>query len=65
MKKIFSSFINIPWYPIVISAYPALALLNANAGEIQPNAVVRPLLVSMLFGGLLYFITWLFFRQHP
>ena len=63
MKKIFSSFINTPWYPIAISAYPALALLNANAGEVQPNAVVRPLLVSILFGGLLYFITWLFFRQ--
>ena len=63
MKKIISSIFNTPWYPIAISAYPALTLLNANTGEIQPNAVVRPLLASMLFGGLLYFITWLFFRN--
>jgi hypothetical protein len=63
MKKIIAGFFNTPWYPIAISAYPALALLNANAGEIQPNAVVRPLLVSILFGGLLYFIAWLFLRN--
>ncbi len=63
MKKIFSVFFNTPWYPIAISAYPALALLNANAGEVQSNAVVRPLLVSILFGGILYFITWLYFRN--
>lgn len=63
MKKIISVFLNTPWYPIATSAYPALALLNANAGEVQPNAVVRPLLVSILFGGLLYFIIWLFFRN--
>ena len=63
MKKIFTSIFNTPWYPIAISVYPALALLNANAGEVQPNAVVRPLLVSILFGGLLYFVTWLFLRS--
>ncbi len=63
MKKAISSFFNAPWYPIAISAYPALALFNANTGEIQPSAAVRPLLVSMLFGGLLYFIAWLFLRH--
>jgi hypothetical protein len=63
MKKTISSFFNAPWYPIVISAYPALALLNANTGEVPPSAVVRPLLVSVLFSGLLYFITWLFLRR--
>jgi hypothetical protein len=44
MKKITPNFFNAPWYPIAISAYPVLALLNANVGEIQPSAVVRPLL---------------------
>jgi hypothetical protein len=63
MKKTIASFFNAPWYPIAISAYPALALLNANTGEIQSSAVIRPLLVSVLFGGLLYFITWLFLRS--
>jgi hypothetical protein len=62
MKKVISSFFNTPWYPIAISAYPALTLLNANAGQVQPGAVIRPLLVSLLFGGLLFFITWLFMR---
>jgi len=64
MKKTITSFFNAPWYPIAISAYPALALLNANTGEIQPIAVVRPLLVSVLFGGLLYFVVWLFLRRN-
>jgi hypothetical protein len=63
MKKITSIFFNTPWYPIAISAYPVLALLNANMGEVQPGAVVRPLLVSILFGGFLFFLVWLFFRQ--
>jgi hypothetical protein len=63
MKKFLAKWFSHPWYPIAISAYPALALLNANTGEIQPSAVVRPLLASVLFGGFLYFITWLFFRH--
>ncbi|HET7142397.1 MAG TPA: hypothetical protein VFI68_00135, partial [Anaerolineales bacterium] len=52
-----------PWYPIVISAYPVLALLSVNAGQVQPSAGIRPLLVSIAFGGLLFFIVWSFFRQ--
>jgi len=63
MKKLASNFFNAPWYPIAISAYPVLALLNANVGEIQPSAVVRPLLASILFGGFLFFIVWLFLRR--
>ena len=52
-----------PWYPIAISAYPVLALMAANAGQVELDTVVRPLLLSILFGGLLFLITWLFFRQ--
>ncbi len=63
MKKIFSQIFNSPWYPLALSAYPALALLNANSGEVQPAAVIRPLLASIVFGGLLYFVLWLFFRR--
>jgi hypothetical protein len=59
MKKAISSFFNYPWYPMALSAYPALALLNANTGEIQTSAVFRPLLASVVFGGFLYFIVWL------
>jgi hypothetical protein len=63
MKKILSTIFNSPWYFLAISAYPALALLNANTGEVQPSAVIRPLLASIMFGGLLYFVLWLFFRK--
>ncbi len=63
MKKFFSSFFNAPWYPIVISAYPVLALLSSNAGQVQSNTGIRPLLVSVAFGALLFFIVWLFFKQ--
>lgn len=52
-----------PWYPLAISAYPVLALLAANAGQVGPDAGVRPLLASVLFGGVLYFILWLVLRQ--
>ncbi len=63
MKETLSKIFNFPWYPIAISAYPALALLNANTGEVQPTAVIRPLLASIVFGGLLYFVLWLIFRK--
>jgi hypothetical protein len=63
MKKIFSNYINYPWYPIAISAYPVLALLSANAGQVQPSAGIRSLLVSIAFGGLVFFMIWLCFRQ--
>ncbi len=54
---------SIPWYPIAISAYPVLALLATNIGEVGPDAAIRPFLVSVLFGGLLFLLLWLFLRQ--
>jgi hypothetical protein len=63
MKKAISNFFNTPWYPIAISAYPILALLTANTGEIQINAAARPLMISVLFGGFLFLAIWLFVRQ--
>lgn len=54
---------SIPWYPIAVSAYPVLALLAANAGQVDLDAGIRPLLVSLAFGGLLFFVLWLFFRR--
>jgi hypothetical protein len=50
MKKLTSKFFNVPWYPIAISAYPVLALLNANKGQVPSSAAIRPLLASILFG---------------
>lgn len=63
INNVFAKIFSYPWYPLAISAYPALALLSSNAGQIQFSAGVRSLLVSVLFGGFIFFILWLFFRQ--
>lgn len=47
-----------PWYPLLLCAHPALALLSFNIGEARPAVGVRPMLVS-LAGGL---ALWLLFR---
>ncbi|MFN8411960.1 MAG: hypothetical protein U0Z26_06195 [Anaerolineales bacterium] len=51
-----------PWYPIMLSAYPVLALLSTNIGQVQSNAAVRPLLVSLAFGGLIFLILSLWMK---
>jgi hypothetical protein len=53
----------VPWYPLAISAYPVLKLLAANMGQVGWDAGVRPILVSVLFGGFLFFVLWLFLRR--
>ncbi len=63
IQNVFAKLFSIPWYPIAISAYPVLALLSANAGQIQPSAGIRALIVSILFGGLTFSLFWLIFRQ--
>jgi hypothetical protein len=40
-----------------------LALLSTNAGQVRLDAAVRPLIASVILGGLLFFIVWLFMRQ--
>ncbi len=61
--RMLSKLFAIPWYPFAISAYPVLALLATNTGQVGPEAALRPLLVSVAFGGLLFLVLWLFFRQ--
>ncbi len=63
MKKFLSRLFDIPWYPIAINPYPVIALLATNAGQVDPSAGLRPLMISVVFGGFLFFICWLFFRQ--
>ncbi|HEX6032853.1 MAG TPA: hypothetical protein VFY83_00415, partial [Anaerolineales bacterium] len=53
----------IPWYPFAIGAYPVLKLLAANLGEVGLDAGLRPLLVSVLFSGVLFLILRLFLRS--
>jgi len=58
-----SQWFAVPWYPLAISAYPVLKLLAANTGQVGLDAGVRPLVISILFAGVLYFILWLFLRR--
>jgi hypothetical protein len=58
-----SKWFAVPWYPFALSAYPALYLLAANAGQVGLDAAVRPLLLSILFGGALFFLIWLVLRR--
>lgn len=58
-----SKWFTVPWYPFAISAYPILKLLAENTGQVGLDAGIRPLLVSLLFGGLLFLLIWLFLRQ--
>ena len=58
-----SQWFAVPWYPLAISAYPVLKLLAANTGQVGLDAGVRPLVISILFAGVLYFILWIFLRR--
>ena len=63
VKKTLRGWFSHPWYPYVFSAYPVLALLAFNVGQIKVEAGWRALLVSILFGGLLYVLLRLILRN--
>ena len=37
-----------PWYPIVFSLYPVLALLAENVGQVKVETALRPAFDSLL-----------------
>jgi hypothetical protein len=47
---------SIPWYFLVFSAYPVLALLATNVGQVKVGSGWRPLVISILLGGLLFLL---------
>ena len=47
--KEIARWFSVPWYPLVLAMYPALALLSSNIGQVKLGAAWRPLLVSVLF----------------
>ena len=63
MKKFINNKFSKPWYLFAISAYPVLALLAVNEGQVRPESGLRSILASILFGLLLYVLTWLFLRN--
>lgn len=54
---------SIPWYFIVFSAYPVVALLAFNSGQIKLGSGWRPLSLSVLLGVSLFLLVFLFLRN--
>lgn len=54
IKKTLGRWFSLPWYPILFGAYPVLALMAANVGQIKLEAGWRALIVSVLFAGILF-----------
>jgi hypothetical protein len=52
LKKI-SKWFSVPWYFLLFSAYPVLALLATNVGQARFESGWRPLVISILLSGLL------------
>jgi hypothetical protein len=59
LKRIF----KFPWYPFLLAAYPALALLSNNITQVKYPAAVRPVILSCLAAGLLFLIFRLVYRN--
>ena len=63
IKKFFVKLFSAPWYFIVFSAYPVLALLSFNIGQVKLGAGWRPLLVSVVCAGILFALLKLLLRD--
>jgi hypothetical protein len=57
-------FKRVSWFYVFLTFFPLLYLWTANAAEIEPSDVLRPLLVTAAGSALLYLILALLFR-HP
>lgn len=63
IKQTLARWFSVPWYPLVLSMYPALALLSANIGQVKVGAGWRPLVVSVLLAMLLFGLLSLILRN--
>jgi hypothetical protein len=63
MKQMLDRWFAVPWYPIAFSAYPALALLAANIGQVKAGAAVRPLLISVGAACILFALLYLLLKN--
>jgi hypothetical protein len=50
-------------HPFLFAAYPVLALLATNLGEVWPAVAVRPLVLSLAGCAVLYLVGWLVHRH--
>jgi hypothetical protein len=63
LKHMVGRWFSIPWYPIVFGAYPALALMAINVGQIKIDAGSRALLVCVVSAAVLFLLLRLIFRD--
>src|SRR6185503_17782587 len=63
LKKTLGRWFSFPWYPLLFGAYPVLALLAFNAGQIKVEAGWRPLLVCVWVAALLFLLLRLILRD--
>lgn len=54
IKNRLGEWFSIPWYCILFSTYPVLALLSFNIGQVKSETVLRPLVLSVVFGIVLF-----------
>ncbi|MGB8983033.1 MAG: hypothetical protein WCC12_14250 [Anaerolineales bacterium] len=52
-----------PWYTILFAAYPALALLARNIGEVEYSVAYRAILLSIFVSAFSVFTLYLMFRD--
>lgn len=63
LKNHFVRLFGIPWYFVMFSAYPIVALMASNIGQVKLSAGWRSLVISLLMGGLFFLIAQLFLRN--
>ncbi|MCJ7435088.1 MAG: LTA synthase family protein, partial [Anaerolineales bacterium] len=63
MKNFLSRLFAVPWYPLVFSAYPVLALLASNIGQVKASASLRLLLISGGSAGILFVLLYFIFKN--
>jgi hypothetical protein len=56
-------FRRFPFHPLLFSAYPVLALLSYNIREVEPDAALRPLVLSLAAGISLFIFLRLILRN--
>lgn len=54
---------RVPWFYIFLTVFPLLYLWAANAAEIAPSVILRPLVVTAAGSVLLYLVLALIFHQ--
>jgi hypothetical protein len=45
---------RVPFYPLLLAIYPVLALLEVNFSQVYPNVAFRTVVLSVLFGLLIF-----------